>query len=525
MKKLFFLFTLIFSIAKGDYLATNGEIALFYDETKNKIEYIRGDIYKELNISQMELYFLKGDRIIPVKNNIISVQGIGSNIIKMEYLIDEHMVNTYIFSSLKNKKNLYFYTDTSELSWDTPFQIIYMLSPMENTNYLTYKDDYFYYGDRIKMNSLDNKGNLYMATPENFYNLKLILGENNRKKNSRERLYYFSTIKNKDIGDRFLINFATNKYLQNGSTRDLLKENLEYWNRFNKKNNFYRKEIKTQLEFLEILTKNYKIPKHIDYDKSIESFKDRLNLAYVDGIFLDGNIGKILLEELYFKRKNNFEEIKYYDFLFKMLSIKEITMGEKFYRENITPQINKHLRQLVMRKIKIDNREDYDNYYDLLKFIEIYKNQIKDEVLLKRVTEFKIEIIEKLKENMSLIIPKSELYGKIEYLDIYNDGEKKEILEKIYKNYYNSRVGVLNDADNREIIDIKLNLEYVLRLYENNMKNLGDIIFSRLDNLIKKNRGYIIPKMKINGQNSVGLYSNPLYLYFKIVQYRGIEWI
>ncbi|MEG0398177.1 MAG: hypothetical protein RR656_03730, partial [Cetobacterium sp.] len=110
----------------------------------------------------------------------------------------------------------------------------------------------------------------------------------------------------------------------------------------------------------------------------------------------------------------------------------------------------------------------------------------------------------------------------IKYLEILPSNERIKILEKMYINYYDKKIGVLKSSENSEI-DLENNLEYTLKLYENGMTRKGDILFSRLEELIKGNKGYIVPKLQIEDENFIGIYTYPLYLYLKIVQYRGMQ--
>lgn len=525
MKKIIFLFSLMVSIAKGDYLTTNGKIALFYDENINRIEYVRGDIYDLLDISQMEIYFLKDNVFYPISKGMYSVTRVGINLLELEYKIDNSRVRTYVFSSMKNKSNLYLYTDTSELSWKEPFEIVYMLSPMKNTDSFQYKNGYYYYGNKLKINSLENKGQLFFASPEDFQNQRMISGKENLKKTSRDRLYFFSKIKNKFVGDKLLINLSDNEYYLNGSTRDLLEENINYWLEFNKKYNFLKKNIRNQMEILDILGKVYEIPKAINYNKSNKNFYDRLRIEYIQNLYGQKDRQNTLLENIFIEPKDNFEKIQYYNYILETMELGGLTEGEKIYRKNLQPKIKQVIENIIASKIQLNNENDFEKYYEFYKFLNKYENYIEEDQLKNNIVLYRNNLCEELRNNIEGLISNSELNGKIKYLDIYDNSIKKEILEKIHKTYYNSRVGVLSDPEFPDEINMQLNLEYVLRLYENNDRITGDIIFARLEGLIKSNDGYIIPKMKIIGKNYPGIYTHVLYLYFKILQYRGMEWI
>ncbi|MGL6154111.1 MAG: hypothetical protein ACRC0W_03150, partial [Cetobacterium sp.] len=232
-----------------------------------------------------------------------------------------------------------------------------------------------------------------------------------------------------------------------------------------------------------------------------------------------------LLENIFIEPKDNFEKIQYYNYILETMELGGLTEGEKIYRKNLQPKIKQVIENIIASKIQLNNENDFEKYYEFYKFLNKYENYIEEDQLKNNIVLYRNNLCEELRNNIEGLISNSELNGKIKYLDIYDNSIKKEILEKIHKTYYNSRVGVLSDPEFPDEINMQLNLEYVLRLYENNDRITGDIIFARLEGLIKSNNGYIIPKMKIIGKNYPGIYTHVLYLYFKILQYRGMEWI
>ncbi|MEG2588027.1 MAG: hypothetical protein RSA05_07930, partial [Cetobacterium sp.] len=147
MKRLILLYILVFSIVQADYLTTNGEIALFYDNKINRLKYVRGDIFQLIDISQMGIYFKKNNEMYSMEAGSYKVIAENSNLLKIEYLIDGNKVITHIFPSVSDKRVLYMMTDTSNLNWKGDFQIIYMISPSSESVDIEFDGMYYYFGD------------------------------------------------------------------------------------------------------------------------------------------------------------------------------------------------------------------------------------------------------------------------------------------------------------------------------------------------------------------------------------------
>ncbi|MBC2855776.1 hypothetical protein H3N56_04585 [Cetobacterium sp. 2A] len=523
MKRLILLYILVFSIVQADYLTTNGEIALFYDNKINRLKYVRGDIFQLIDISQMGIYFKKNNEMYSMEAGSYKVIAENSNLLKIEYLIDGNKVTTHIFPSVSDKRVLYMMTDTSNLNWKGDFQIIYMISPSSESVDIEFDGMYYYFGDTTSFNSINNTGLLFIAKPVEFLKFNMTPVNEKIRKNTGQRLYFFTEVKDKMQGDKLVFNFKHKNVVDYTEDNNrFLKEQHIFWNDFTK--NFLGMKSLTikELEFLKMISENNVIPQSIAYNKSLPSFQDRLRIAYILSVYGENDLVNKVVQDISSERKNNLENIEYYLYLFKIINTGKLKIEKDVFTEVIQPNIDNSLKELLENKDRIETESDLENAYTLWRFLNIYKNFVQNETSLNYM-RFHFEHIGIEIKNTILRLPGGfDNLKSIKYLEILPSNERIKILEKMYINYYDKKIGVLKSSENSEI-DLENNLEYTLKLYENGMTRKGDILFSRLEELIKGNKGYIVPKLQIEDENFIGIYTYPLYLYLKIVQYRGMQ--
>lgn len=521
MRKLIYLYVLIFSVVKGEYLSTNGEMSLFYDTNINRLKYIRGDIFQLLNISQMGIYFHRDGQFYSMDEGVYEQKVIGTNILELRYVIDGCEVVTKIFQSMEENNNLYIKTDTSKLKWNEKFEVIYMFSPIKEASYADLDSDGYVYDDKIRFKSQTNRSRLFIATPGDFYKLEMIPVETKIKKSAGERLYLFSQIDNKNTGDKVIFHFGHSKILQNKSNGNIQSE-INFWKEYNKKYKGYDEIDLKQLEFLKVLNKNYLIPEEIAYSISLPSYNDRLKIAYISSVFGNNQLSEQLVKELLYKRKNDIETIKYYTYLFNLLNLNIFRIEDKFFKSKIVPEIDSVLRRTLNDENPIETEQQLDEAYSVWELLKIYRKYYKYSDLKDEIDLYFEVLRERIKLKVDSLNGGIYNLNYVKYLNVFPEEFKRDILIKIYENHYDKKLGVLKTSKEQNI-NIENNLEYILELYKNGMGIEGDKLFNRIKQLIKENNNYLVPELKNNGKNYIGVYTNPLYLYLRIVQYRGMQ--
>ena len=77
-----------------------------------------------------------------------------------------------------------------------------------------------------------------------------------------------------------------------------------------------------------------------------------------------------------------------------------------------------------------------------------------------------------------------------------------------------------NEEKSEKKVDIKYNLEFIIELYENNLKDQGDNLLNNIEKIILNNNCYITPKIDLSGDNYSAIYGEMIYLYLTAIEFR-----
>ena len=533
MKKFILIYMLTYIFSYANYLISNSEIVLFYDESYSSVHYVRGDIFQGIDISKIEgKLILDGKDVISInqyfENAILISQ---TNILKLNYNINGKYLTVNIIPSMIEKDKLYFIVEfVNFLKDNRQVDFAFRIAPQYDNRYIEYnfeKDSYKY--DNFYFKSENYSGKSYIARDGIIEDLILEPVEERTKKYQDDNLYYMI----KDIDYNKPIEFVIKFYGDFKEKRDrqnstVLANEIEYWEKFNGDKKFINKRIGAlnQIRNLEIMTSRIVVPNQISYNKSEESLNTKIKLYYLDSLYDSEFNPNKMLEDLYSKKNDN-QKVVYYNFLFKYLNRSGNYINKEILSGKIIPEILTLLEHLDNENDKIseirDNINNYYWYYELIENIENREEFLdKKEFLLERknillnylnnyfVTEDGIKIRKEYKKSY---------YKNIKFIGFLPKERQKEILKKDYKKYYNKLYGLLKE-NNEKKIDLSYNLNFIIKLYENDEKYLADILFANLDTYIKKNSYYINPTIYPDKANPAGIYGELLYLYFVAVEHK-----
>ncbi|STO31840.1 Uncharacterised protein [Fusobacterium necrogenes] len=533
MKKFILIYMLTYIFSYANYLISNSEIVLFYDESYSSVHYVRGDIFQGIDISKIEgKLILDGKDVISINQYFENATLISqTNILKLNYNINGKYLTVNIIPSMIEKDKLYFIVEfVNFLKDNRQVDFAFRIAPQYDNRYIEYnfeKDSYKY--DNFYFKSENYSGKSYIARDGIIEDLVLEPVEERTKKYQDDNLYYMI----KDIDYNKPIEFVIKFYGDFKEKRDrqnstVLANEIEYWEKFNGDKKFINKRIEAlnQIRNLEIMTSRIVVPNQISYNKSEESLNTKIKLYYLDSLYDSEFNPNKMLEDLYSKKNDN-QKVVYYNFLFKYLNRSGNYINKEILSGKIIPEILTLLEHLDNENDKIseirDNINNYYWYYELIENIENREEFLdKKEFLLERknillnylnnyfVTEDGIKIRKEYKKSY---------YKNIKFIGFLPKERQKEILKKDYKKYYNKLYGLLKE-NNEKKIDLSYNLNFIIKLYENDEKYLADILFANLDTYIKKNSYYINPTIYPDKANPAGIYGELLYLYFVAVEHK-----
>lgn len=533
MKKFILIYMLTYIFSYANYLISNSEIVLFYDESYSSVHYVRGDIFQGIDISKIEgKLILDGKDVISINQYFENATLISqTNILKLNYNINGKYLTVNIIPSMIEKDKLYFIVEfVNFLKDNRQVDFAFRIAPQYDNRYIEYnfeKDSYKY--DNFYFKSENYSGKSYIARDGIIEDLVLEPVEERTKKYQDDNLYYM--IKGIDYNKpiEFVIKFYGDfKEKRDRQNSTVLVNEIEYWEKFNGDKKFINKRIGAlnQIRNLEIMTSRIVVPNQISYNKSEESLNTKIKLYYLDSLYDSEFNPNKMLEDLYSKKNDN-QKVVYYNFLFKYLNRSGNYINKEILSGKIIPEILTLLEHLDNENDKIseirDNINNYYWYYELIENIENREEFLdKKEFLLERknillnylnnyfVTEDGIKIRKEYKKSY---------YKNIKFIGFLPKERQKEILKKDYKKYYNKLYGLLKE-NNEKKIDLSYNLNFIIKLYENDEKYLADILFANLDTYIKKNSYYINPTIYPDKANPAGIYGELLYLYFVAVEHK-----
>lgn len=533
MKKFIILFMIIHIFSYANYLISNSEIVLFYDKNYNSVHYIRGDIFQGIDVSRIEgKLIIDGKKVIAINQYLESVTQIyQTNILKLNYNIEGKYLSIKIIPSMLEKDKLYFIVEfVNFINSNKKVDFAFKIAPQYDNKYVEYnenKDSYSY--DKFYFKSENYKGSTYIARDSVMEDLTLEKVDQKSKKYQDDNLYYII----EDIDYKKPIEFAIKFYkdfdrkeLREGS--EVLAQEIEYWDKVNSSIKFLdrRRGFFNQLKNLEIMTSRIIIPNQISYNVSEESLNTKVKLYYLSSIYDKNFNPNKFLEDLYSKKSEN-QEVVYYTFLFKYLNRSGNYLAENILNEKVMPDILKILGYLKEDNEEIlnirDNINNYYWYYELIKSIEDRPEFANNRELILEKKKVLLEYINKyyVREDGLKIRKDSEdsYYKNIKFIDFLPKDEQLKLLKADYKKYYNRLYGILKGKDEKRI-DLSYNLNFIIKLYQNEERELADILFANLENYIKRNEYYLIPEVYPDRANPAGIYGESLYLYFVATEYK-----
>ena len=165
MKKFILLYFIIYVFSYANYLITNSEIVLFYSENNKSIEYIRGDIFNNISISNLDFkLILDNKKILSLNDKIKEVNIIkDTNILELTYKINENEIKIIVLPSMNQKGKLYFLVDLSKFYIEREkVDFVIEVVPQYDNRFIDIKNGIATY-DNFSFRSENYEGNLYLA--------------------------------------------------------------------------------------------------------------------------------------------------------------------------------------------------------------------------------------------------------------------------------------------------------------------------------------------------------------------------
>lgn len=528
MKKLIILFFITYIFSYANYLITNSEIVLFYDKDYNSVQYIRGDIFNNIDISKIEGKLILDEReIISINKYFTGAELLTqNNIFRLHYNIDGKEMCVDIIPSMYERDKLYFVVEFINFLPDNrKVDFAFKIVPQHENRYLDFNENSLSYSyDNFYFRAENYSGELYISRDSTIEEFRLEEVREKTKKYQDDSLYYII----KDIDYKKPINFAIKFYQDfnensNYNGEYILERETEYW-----AENGYRDEFEDrkkifikELNNLDIMTSRLVIPNRIGYNKSKESLNNKIKLYYLNTLYdKDFNFNK-LFEDINIRKSEN-EAVVYYNFLFKYLNDSGKYLTGELLERKIIPEVLSLLDYLEEIDDEVINvRNNINNYYWYYEMITNIEDRREFESYKDFISEKKKFLLNYLNENYVLddglkIRKESEqsFYKTIKYIGFLPKEKQLSILMKDYKKYYNRDYGVLKREESDSRIDLDYNLNFIIKLYENGESRLADILFANIKTYIRKNQFYVTTYIYPDRNNMPGIDGEILYLYF-----------
>lgn len=534
MKKFIVLFFITYIFSYANYLISNSEIVLFYDKDYKSIQYIRGDIFTGVDIAKIEGdLILDRKEIIHLSDYLQEVEVLpDNNKLKLHYNIKGKIMCVSIIPSMYDREELYFIVEfVNFLPDNKKADFSFKIVPQKDNKYVEYNksmESYSY--DDFYFKARNYQGKVYIGRNSTLEEKKLEEYSEKIKKYQDDNLYYIV----ENIDYKKPINF-TIKFYEDFKNEDkfdgdfIIAKELAYWekNNYTKGYTDKKKLFLTELKNLNIITSRAVIPEYISYSKSDENLNNKIKLYYLNSIYNENfNINKFF-EDINIRKSDN-EAVVYYTFLFKYLNRSGNYITGNLLQNKIIPEVLSLLDYLEEVDNEIINvRDNINNYYWYYELISNIENRTEFEKDKEFIQEKKRLLLDYLNKNYVLndgLKTKKDSeksnYKNIKFINFLPRERQLEILKRDYFKYYNRLYGILQIEKEKNEVDIKYNLDFIIKLYENGETKLGDILFANLKVYLKKNKGYILPVLSLNKENQPGIYGELLYLYFTAEEYR-----
>lgn len=533
MKRLFLIFLMCYTFSYSNYLISNSEIVLFYDKTTNNIHYIKGDIFQPVNISKIEgKIILDGDEILSLKDYPVEAKIVPeTNILQLFYKVNGNNIIVTIFPSMVEKNRLFFSVDLGKIPNNKTVDFAFHIVPQKDNDFVEYirETNSFNYSDNISFKSKNYGGRTFIARDSVIENFLLEEVNEKTKKYQDDNLYYIINDIKEDkpilFSFEFYDEFKDNRYI---TPNMVANQELDYWLKkqlASKENNRYNKVTKEVLKNLDLVTSRAVIPDSISYNDSRENLTNKIQLFYILSKFKSNFDGSKIFADINLK-KSETESAEYYTYAFNYMKDNGEKFDPKYFNWKIRPEVLSMVDSIEDSGEILDGRDNIFNYYTQYNLIDIISNlddfQEDREYILERKNLLYDFILKNYVTKDGLKTRRGNEksnHKNIAYIDFLPKDQQKKILLSDYKKYYNKEIGVLKEKSEKKV-DIKYNLEFIIELYENNLKDQGNNLLNNIEKIILNNNCYITPKIDLSGDNYSAIYGEMIYLYLTAIEFR-----
>ena len=533
MKRLFLIFLMCYTFSYSNYLISNSEIVLFYDKTTNNIHYIKGDIFQPVNISKIEgKIILDGDEILSLKDYPVEAKIVPeTNILQLFYKVNGNNIIVTIFPSMVEKNRLFFSVDLGKIPNNKSVDFAFHIVPQRDNDFVEYirETNSFNYSDNISFKSKNYGGRTFIARDSVIENFLLEEVNEKTKKYQDDNLYYIINDIKEDkpilFSFEFYDEFKDNRYI---TPNMVANQELDYWLKkqlASKENNRYNKVTKEVLKNLDLVTSRAVIPDSISYNDSRENLTNKIQLFYILSKFKSNFDGSKIFADINLK-KSETESAEYYTYVFNYMKDNGEKFDPKYFNWKIRPEVLSMVDSIEDSGEILDGRDNIFNYYTQYNLIDIISNlddfQEDREYILERKNLLYDFILKNYVTKDGLKTRRGNEksnHKNIAYIDFLPKDQQKKILLSDYKKYYNKEIGILKEKSEKKV-DIKYNLEFIIELYENNLKDQGNNLLNNIEKIILNNNCYITPKIDLSGDNYSAIYGEMIYLYLTAIEFR-----
>lgn len=480
MKKLLLTFICIFSIIKGNYLISNGEIALFYDRKNNIIKNIRGDIYQKDKIANIEILLVDENlKTYRLSDYYTEFQYVGGkNILRLNYKVNAKSIETYIVAPMYEKDRLYIYTRVNGV--EKKYKIVYQITPIDLVDEVKREKVGIRYDGVFISDDVGTRS--FLADSVGFSKFKIRDIDKNLKKDLEEKIFIWNEIDG-EINEEFLIfDFSTERFEKKLDLKffDILNQEIKFWKDLEEKYKNQQKETINILKDFYILKSQQKRA-DIILTKTNEEYLNELRMIYVEEILNKNSINTKFFSEILFEDRDVIKNIYYYYYFIKIALLKNLDINLKPIGTDIDEKFNKNFYQGLS---EIDNR--VGNWllkgYIYYKLIEEIEKLVDDKEKTQNFLEIKERLGKKISEEIVDINGNLRSYSYIKYAEVL----PKEILKKNIDRLLletGGSLGVLQE--NGKILEVE-NLQLALLLYEQGYKIESDRVFDRMKFFLEK---------------------------------------
>ena len=526
IKKIIILFVLLNVLAFSDmYLPMgNGNLKIDFDSKYYQI--LKKDSLKSIGFENIKIGLIIDNKIYNMRKINPEISYInGTNILKMEGEINKIKLQIYMYTPFdQNESYLNIYTKimTDEIPKQYDIKVYYEIETDSKKNYVYWNNEKKYcFEKNIRIKSLSEKANFYLATIKNMKDFKLRKVYNKKEKYVDEKIFLITDLGKVDMYETvedFVVIGNDEKIDEVNSInyRMNLEEEILKWNYWEKELDL---ENLTQIE-KEIVLQNIALLKihqlengeivvnqknnNMELETKLYMLKAFLKLEYINEVkkgldyllknneLLEEGLNKELQFALYLEilsdylekskdfnyLKENYIAInsvagKVYNYLEGInnkceLKDVEITLEEKNYASDIIRKSKKYIKTI--------------SYFAPQEIVKTYQNKFDN--LTEKFNKNQIEI-----ENYGTL--KSKLI-QIKYLRNNLSENRKEKFTKFLWDYKNE----LELNERYDQYDINMLVELLITLYNEGMFDKAELLKNRINDIVKSNKNVVPEYLK-----------------------------